>query len=339
MAGLIGTSSLTVLLALGMSQPIAPPSSTFTITGKVVYSSGAIPAKLIVMVHSPTRHGSDGESCEMTPDGHFTARWLRSGTYLLQAIPSEDGPDDHPTGYERGFATVTIKDADVSGVVITTAPGVRVLGRVRFDESRPGASRPGLIMAHAALAVTEWVGPFESARVADDGTFELHDIRGPRVFRFGWQLSGDRSYWAPGQILLDGRDITNVPVDFSREPKGDLVIVFRQRISTIVGRVEDVAGLPTPGACVAMLPEDPDEQHGWSTAVGTAEIDARGRFYFSGMPPGAYLVAPLDAASCPPPNVVIANARTLSRRATRATVTDGATVRVVLTLATTTARP
>ena len=60
------------------------------------------------------------------------------GTYLLEATPSPDGPDDRGLGYERGFAVVTIKDADVSGVVITTAPGVTVRGRVRFDESLAG---------------------------------------------------------------------------------------------------------------------------------------------------------------------------------------------------------
>jgi hypothetical protein len=337
-ASLIGTSSLTILLALGTSQPIAPPSGTFTISGKVVYSSGPIPSKLIVMVHRPTRHGSNGEGCEMTPDGHFTARGLPSGTYLLQAVPSEDGPDDHPTGYERGFATVTIKDSDVSGVVITTAPGVNVSGRVRFDESRPGSSRPGLIVVHAALAVTEWVGPFESAKVADDGTFALHDIRGPRVFRFGWQLADRQSYWIPGPILLDGQDITNVPVDFSREPAGDLVVVFRQHASAIVGRVEDVAGLPA-SSCVVMLPEDPDLLRGWSTAVGAMEAGARGRFYFTNMPAGDYLLPALDGDSCPTPNVLVGNAREIARRATHATVTEGATIHVLVTTSTAAPQP
>ena len=198
-----------------------------------------------------------GESCEMTTDGQFTARGLRPGTYLLEATPSLEGPDNRAPGYERGFAIVNIKDADVGGVVIPTAPGVTVRGRVRFEESRPGSMPPPLIVVQAALAVTEWQGPSESANVSEDGTFELHDVRGPRVFRFEWQLADRRSYWIPGPILLDGQDITNVPVDFSREPAGDLVVVFRQRASAIVGRVEDIAGLPASG-CVAMLPEDPD---------------------------------------------------------------------------------
>jgi hypothetical protein len=338
MAGLIGASSLAIALMLGAGQPAAPPAGTFTITGRVVHSSGPVPAKLTVMVNTPTSHGSTGESCERTPDGQFTARGLRPGTYLLEATPSLDGPDDHGTGYERGFAVVNVKDADVSGVIITTARGVTVRGRVRFDESRPGSARPPLIVVHAALAVTEWQGPGESGNVSEDGTFELHDVRGPRIFRFGWQLADRRSYWIPGPILLDGQDITNVPVDFSREPAGDLVVVFKQKASAIVGRLEDIAGLPASG-CVAMLPEDPDLQRGWSTAVGAMEVGARGRFYFTNMPPGEYFLAALDGESCPTPNLLIGNAREIARRATRVMVTDGATIHAVVTTSTATPQP
>src|SRR3546814_9747901 len=40
--GLIGALSLSAALALATSQPSAPPTRTFTITGRVVYSSGQI---------------------------------------------------------------------------------------------------------------------------------------------------------------------------------------------------------------------------------------------------------------------------------------------------------
>jgi hypothetical protein len=116
------------------------------------------------------------------------------------------------------------------------------------------------------------------------------------------------------------------------------VVVFRQQASAIVGRVEDVAGLPA-SACVAMLPDDADLQRGWSTAVGTAEADQRGRFYFTNMPPGDYFLAALDGDSCPTPDVLIGNAREIARRATHATVTDGATVHVVVTTSTRAPQP
>jgi hypothetical protein len=337
-AGLIGAVLPAAVLTLATSQADTRAFATYSISGTVIYSSGPIPPKLIVMVHRPTRQGGSGQSCDLKPDGRFTATGLQAGTYVLEAVPRADGPRDHPIGYERGFAVVTVRDADVTGVMIKTAPGVTVRGRLHFDESRPGSSRPQFVLVHLALAVAEWAGPSQSTAVGEDGTFELHDVRGPRVFRFGWTLGADRSYWGPATILLDGRDITNIPVDFSREPAGELVVVFRQRTSAIVGRVEDVAGLPA-SVCVAMLPEDPELQHGWSTAVDTREADAHGRFYFTNMPPGAYLVAALNAATCPPRDRIIRRARELARGATRATVTEDATVHVVVAAAPTTGQP
>ena len=286
---------------------------------------------MALMIHSPTRDGSSGHSVEMTPDGRFTVPGLDAGSYVLVAGPSADGPEDRPVGYERGFATVTIDDADVDDLVITTAPGATVRGRIRFDEAQPGAPRPDTIVVHAALAAAEWMGPSESAPVAADGTFVLHDLVGPRIFRTGWGATRMRSWWAPGPVLLDGRDITNEPIYPGQEPVGEVVVVFTQDPSTIIGRVEDVAGLTIPGACVALLPEEAALRRGWSTAVGVAEADRRGRFYFTALPPGDYLVAAIDAAECPSPAAIIVQASALARGATRVTVTQGLTARVLVT--------
>ena len=56
--------------------------------------------------------------------------------------------------------------------------------------------------------------------------------------------------------------------------------------------------------------------------------------YCTNIPPGDYLLAALDTESCPTPDVLVGNAREIARRATRATVTEGATVHVVVTTAT-----
>lgn len=336
MAGLIAAACAFAFFAADPTD--RQPSGPFTITGRVVYSSGPLPSTIVLMIHRPTRDGSTGESIAMTADGRFTASGLQPGSYVLVAAPSPDGPDGRPVGYERGFATVTIDDADVDEVVITTAPGATVRGRVRFEEAQPGSPRPDTIVVHAALAAAEWIGPVESAPVAEDGTFVLHDLTGPRIFRTGWG-GRTRSWWATGPVLLDGRDITNEPIYPGQEPVGEVVIVFTQNPSTILGRVEDVAGLTTPGACVVLLPEDPSLRRGWSTAVGTAEADRRGRFYFTALPPGEYLVAAFEAAECPSRPEAVAQARTLARGATRVAVTRGTTARVLVTTGTPPSRP
>ena len=342
MAGLIAVAGLLALLA--QDRALTAHADTLnlglgphTVTGRVVTASGSIPPKLQVMIHYPTERGASGSGCELKPDGRFVAHGLGNGTYVFSLEPVSDGPLDHPSGFESGSTVVTVRDSDIDDVVITAAAGTTVRGSVRFDETRPGAMRPENVVVHAALAKTEWAGPFDSAPVREDGTFEIPDVHGPRVFKFGWTATPG-TYWTPRKVLLDGREITNVPVDFSTEKWTSLEIVFTQGWTGIIGRVEDIAGLPV-SACVVMLPEDPDLRRGWSTAVGTAESDGRGRFYFSNMPAGDYFLLAHEAETCPPAHEVVASARDVPRAATRASVAEGATVRVVLTAATRSSRP
>lgn len=335
MAGLIAAVASVVAAALA-GQDLAGPA-LYAISGRVESARGGPPAGLILMVYSATPYGVDGTSCELGPDGRFTARDLSPGTYILEAAPPEE-PEGRPAGFERGFSVVTVRDGDVRDVVVATAPGATVRGRIRFDESQPGAPRPETIVVHAGLALTEWMGPSETAVVAPDGTFVLHDVRGPRIFRTGG-MGQLRRWWSPGPVLLDGRDITNEPLDATHEPVGEILIVFTQAPSTILGRVEDVAGLTTPGACVVLLPEERDLQRGWSTAVGTTQADRRGQFYFTGLPHGEYVVAAFDGRACPSRPEVIGQARELARRATHVQVGEGKVAHVVVTAATTRPRP
>ncbi len=337
----MAVAPLVALLAQGVAPEPIPEHDIglgpHTVTGRVITASGTIPAKLHVMVFYPTENGASGVGCKLAADGRFVAHGLRSGTYLFSLEPLHDGPLDVPAGFERGSTVVTVRDADVAGVVINATSGVTLRGRVRFDETRPGAPRPESVVVHAALAKTEWAGAYDSATMREDGTFEIPDVHGPRVFRFGWSGTPG-TYWTPRRVLLDGRDITNVPVDFATERWTSLEVVFTQGWTGIVGRVEDIAGLPV-SACVAMVPEDPDLRRGWSTAVGAAESDGRGRFYFSNVPAGDYFIVAHEADSCPAAHEVAVSVRDVPRTATRASVTEGSTVRVVVRASSKSARP
>jgi hypothetical protein len=217
---------------------------------------------------------------------------------------------------------------------LSASPAASIAGRVRFGESLQPAQHDRLVV-RAALAVSESLGAAVEAVVGADGTFVLEGMGGPRVIRVASQ-GGDGVQWWFESVLWNGRDITNEPVDFSREPAGQLVIVMALRPTAIVGSVEDIAGIPMTGACVVMLPTDEDQQRGWSTAVGTTTADRRGRFYFTGMPPGDYRVEGLGH-ECPDRVALLGEAAALMRRATAVTVGAGKVARIVVTGETTSA--
>jgi hypothetical protein len=228
-----------------------------------------------------------------------------------------------------------LASAPVAGVsqpseeVVGPASGATVRGRVRFGDSQLRPAQPNRIVVQAALAETESLGQVAQAPVADDGTFEIAGLAGPRIIRIGGQGPDDGQWWFES-VQWRGRDVTNEPVDFAREPGGELLIVMAARPTAIVGSVEDIAGIPMTGACVVMLPADQDLQHAWSTAVGTTTTDRRGRFYFTGMPPGDYRIEGLGQA-CPDRGQLLDDAHVVMRRATAVTVGQGRIARIVVT--------
>ena len=310
------------------AAPAASTADTYTISGRVESASGTLPQTLVVMVFNQTSDGVEGSSCELLADGRFVTSGLAPGTYILEASTLEE-PSGRPSG-ERGYALVAVRNRDVDDVLIKTAPGLALRGRVRFDEARRGSARPATIDVHAMLAVTDWPGPAETARAAADGSFELRDLRGPRVIRVGYGIADAGHLWWFSRALLDDRDITNEAIDFSARTSGELVLVFTQRPTAVVGRVEDIAGLPMPGACVVLLPDDVDLQQGWSTAVGAREADQRGRFYFTSMPPGDYRLAAYEAARCPTMRDVLDVADDIARVGTLVHVNEASVAHVIV---------
>jgi len=141
---------------------------------------------------------------------------------------------------------VVITDHDVTGLVIRTHPSVSIRGHVRYDAEDAKAERPQInLFAMIVVSDLPVPGMGSSAPVEADGTFVIHNVFGSSVIRSGYSLQG-RTGWYPGPILLNGRDITNVPVEFETQPDATLEVVFTQRYSGLIGRVVDQAGLPSP---------------------------------------------------------------------------------------------
>ena len=331
MAGLVAAILAAILTGVYGAQVPA-----YSLSGRVVAQGGALPAGLTVTAYAMVGEDLHGLPCRLTPDGQFSASDLVPGTYLIMATPGDE-PLEPNQADERGHVLVTIRDADVTDVALSTARGVTVRGRVRFDGAAADMAQPAGIVARAPLAVAERVGPAISAIVNTDGTFAFHSLNGPRIVRADHVADSEGTTWWFSGVTLDGRDVTNEPIDFAGATAGELTVVFTARPSAIVGRVEDIAGLPVSGACVLLLPDNRDLRRGWSTALGTFVTDRRSRFYFVGIPPGEYLAAAYEWPTCPDRAQLAGTPDDLDGRTTRIDVRAGTTARVLVTA--TTLRP
>jgi hypothetical protein len=133
------------------------------------------------------------------------------------------------------------------------------------------------------------------ARLQSDGSFTLHNLLGPTIVRFTMELQRGQ-FWYAGPVLLDGKDITNVPTDFSKET-GQLEVVFTQRPTGVFGVVvEDSTQLPAEDASVVIFAEEPAQRQPWASSTQLLTTDSNGRFWET-LSPGRYLAVAFPAGT------------------------------------------
>ena len=138
-------------------------------------------------------------------------------------------------------------------------------------------------------------------------------------------------------IMMDGRDVVDVPFDLGTEDIRDIVVRYTTQVGTISGsarRQVSTSSTSDLGAVVVLFPADLERR----LATGTRDrsqirdVHANGTFRLTGLRPGDYLVAAVDAAVLPldmqRPETVAA----LARIATRVTLGRGDSRTVTLTI-------
>ena len=242
-----------------------------------------------------------GRECQVEGDGTFVSGPLAPGDYVLDA--SAEAGDDRAGPSTSGFAPVAVKKGNVSGVVVTLHPSATVQGRVRFESERDAPPLHPRVTIRAVLAVERMRDNHSVVAVAaEDETFTLAALHGPRLIRADAERGSSPAPWWLKSVLLDGEDVTNVPIDFSAKPSARLEVIFSDRPTAVVGIVHDEAGLPVESARVVLFSKDPSMWAAWSTAVQAGVSDENGRFWFvDAMPAGDYrAIALRDGA---PPSI------------------------------------
>jgi hypothetical protein len=320
---------LAIIASVVRATPCAA-QQTFTVSGRVVTSSGS-PAHNILIMVGPQEGTSLSEPIpNLREDGTFVASQLPPGRYVIYAGP---GLEPSAPGTEAGYVVVTVR-GDVDGVEIRMQPSHAVRGRVRFDAADQAASHPKVSVTAIVAGDDSGLGmiPVRAAQAQPDGSFVIDNVVGSVVLRSGYQSPDDGSRWWAGPVLLDDRDITNVPTDFSKEA-GEIELVLTQRPTAVFGVVvEDATQLPAEDVSVVVFSEDPAQRQLWATSSQMLTTDSNGRFWQT-LSPGRYRAVAFPAGTFSTPGEAFRNINAFEKLATPFTIDPerrGARVRLTL---------
>lgn len=300
-ASLVATAAVIAVIywAVSMVPPVARPRPVPTvgvISGRIVDPHRLRPdgAKLRVWRH---RGLYTATSFVVVPnaDGTFVTPPLPAGLYVIELVRTTAvGPSDNVLGVR----VVDVVASDSHGVTIDVRAETAITGRFRMLSDDPLAEWPVYTSVAAYLAI-DGRDPLVPvyAEGAPEGAFVLRNAVGPRTLRVYYRNPAGSQWW-PLRTLLDGRDVTNVPVDFSAHPKSRLEIVLTQHPARLTGTVVDGQGRPVPGAWITVTGTDAAARQVWASTADATDTNTRGMFSIA-MPPGEYRVAAVPPSALP----------------------------------------
>ena len=260
-----------------------------TVSGRIDDPHGLRTPDMLLALNRQTERGSiSGIHIRLAADGSFTTPPLPSGPYAFELIRTPNSPT-HPAT-SMGVGWVEVGGTDVNGVVVRVRRDMELQGRYRIASDRADPRWPASIHVLAPLVLDgiRWWSSTQVTHGAEGGRFVLRNAYGPRVLRIGYTpVAGGPA--APARVLLDGRDITDVPTDFSEHESSNLEVVITERPPRLVGMVTYGAGQPAPGVLVVMFAADPQKRLEWSSTSHVARTSDAGLFSIAALP-GSYLV-------------------------------------------------
>jgi hypothetical protein len=276
-------------------------------------------------------------------DGSFELTRLAPGTYQVTARYFGQGGAEF-----YGTTEVEVSGADVDGVAVPLRAGTIVRGRVVNEAGEPVGVPVMVSLSPTGGSASPTPAP---ARTYSDGSFRIEGAFGPLRVRAvegrvipGAEVPGinvrrlqdvtpatrARTTWWLKSITLNGRDVTDEPIDV--EGGGVVLdVTMTNRATSVRGTVAwNRTRSPRPPAVVVFA----DDDSRWtrpSRYVGASEVDDSGRFDVRGLPAGPrYLAVAVEGAS----RAVLARPEMLASLRSLATplrVDDGGTHELALT--------
>jgi len=221
------------------------------------------------------------------------------------AAPQAAGPAT--TGdYLYGFADVDVRGVDVAGVSLSLQLGGVISGRIVLDGAtakpadilntrlRMSSDYGGWSVSSGGITMGSALVNQSIPLVKADGTFEIRGIA-PGRFTLSADLPADAQGWSLRSAKAGDRDLLD---DFIEMVPGmeirNVTLTFTDRPTELSGTLQSASGQPTTDYYVVLMPEDRALWRAKSRRIVSARPSTTGRFVFSNVPAGSYVVAALS---------------------------------------------
>jgi hypothetical protein len=262
----------------------------------------ALPAGTMVSLRASQQVGGGSAGImsvsRVLPDGRFTLPNLSPGSYSLIATAFAGPGGTMPV---FGAATVDIIGVDQSGVQVALQPALSFPARIAFAGTATAPSLAGYRiplrqLSPVMLSAPNPVVPPTSAT----GTFTVTGVIPGRYVIGGPLFLGANSSsltWSLASVTVDGRDVTDLPVDIGPDnvPK-DVVVTYADRSQELSGRLQQSSGAPATDYTIVVFPADKAYWIPGSRRILTTRSGTDGQFRLGGpgfitLPAGDYLLA------------------------------------------------
>ncbi len=282
------------------------PVPAVRVSGRLVAPDGSAPPPTTIRLAGAAMTDVITRGLVSGPDhvGFETATGMSDagGRFTLLGVPSGDYVLTHATRFlsraiQQGQPAywiserVTVGAEDVSDLIVTLRPALRLEGRIEF---RGGSPPPAAIVGIAFETPFGELGQvFVQPTKGATLTFSTVAAGGQYIVR-----PSETSTWFVHSVTLGGKDITDRAFDLQADATS-LVVTYTDRPSKVSGTVTDERGAADPTAIVVIFPVDPQRWSGYGSSPRTlksALTTRRGVYTINYLPPGDYYAIALEAA-------------------------------------------
>lgn len=315
---------------LGLEQELSGldfrlmPARVARLTGTMLDSRGRFPTEgsvtLYERIAGDPRDLREVMVVPIGSSGTFSFWSVPPGDYILRG--STFSPTLSPNLLEFAALSLSVNQADLSGIALRAGMGGNVVGTVEVDGQAGTAGIPGFSLVAVANDGSGPSGaiPPPTALVRAVSRFQLGGLAGPILIR----AVGLPPEWVVKSVSIGGRDCTDAPYDFRGNETVSARVVITNRVTEVTGIVTDDRGHPAADYAVVVFPADRHRWGGSGRSMQAARPDQQGRFSIKGLPAGDYVAAVsvgLDEGEWTNPDFL----EQLAARATPFTLDDGVT--------------